>query len=243
MFSPGETICHRFIIPFVATEISKVILTYKQNDHIAFMKTITSGFEEYEQPEKTLITVAFSQEESLLFDCKDTIKCQLNVYTYLGSRAASTEITIKPYVQQYRDVISTGTDVYGRIAAVVEISGRDIVPGETFAFTLSGEGITIQRAYNNRSGNVLFNRFVVGENLPAGTYGVDVANRLDSTGHCILTFTVAIDVSTLPDGMSVSGGLTQEAQIRVSKGPDGLSLTNIGSVPKFVLEGGVYADG
>lgn len=243
MFSPGETICHRFIIPFVANEISKVIITYKQNDHIVFIKTITSGFEEDQKPERTLITVAFSQEESLLFDPYADYRIQLNVYTYLGSRAASCEIKQFNTVQHYREPITTGSNAYARIAAHVQIRGRDIIPGENFAFTMSGEGLTIQRAYNNTNGNVLFNRFLVGENLPAGTYGVDVAGRLDATGRCTLNLTVAIDVSTLPDGMTVAGSITQNVQVQVAKKPDGNLELNTTSIPQYLLEGGVFTDG
>ncbi len=108
MFHPGETVCHQFIIPFVAVELSKVIITYKQDDHIILVKELTSGFEKYETKAQSIISVTFSQEESLLFDDFHDYRIQLNVFTKEGARAASCEIKQSTGVQHYKEVITNG---------------------------------------------------------------------------------------------------------------------------------------
>lgn len=107
MFNPGETISHIFIIPFVSTEISKVIITYKQNDRIILTKTITSNFQE-DSPGHTRITIAFNQQETLLFEEDSSFTIQLNVITNKGARASSCEITSSSGVQHYKEVITNG---------------------------------------------------------------------------------------------------------------------------------------
>lgn len=108
MFHPGETVSHIFTIPFVKTEVSKVIVTYKQNDHIIIVKTITSETIEAVTAATCKVTVAFNQEESLLFEEDKPFKMQLNVVgaTLEGSfRAASKEISSNNGVQHYKEVI------------------------------------------------------------------------------------------------------------------------------------------
>lgn len=106
MFIPGETIVHEFIIPFIASDLSKVILTYKQNDRIILTKTISS-FEDVGAG-KTKVTFAFSQKESLLFDNDANYKIQLNVYTDSGTRASSVELESFTGIQHYEKVIGNG---------------------------------------------------------------------------------------------------------------------------------------
>lgn len=108
MFNPGETVSHQFIIPFVAEEISKIIVTYKQDGDVVLEKTITSGFETYET-DKTRILVTFSQADSLLFKPEYDYTIQLNVLiSNNGSfmRASSKEIKGKNGIQYHREVIS-----------------------------------------------------------------------------------------------------------------------------------------
>ena len=107
MFIPGETITHEFTIPFADDEISKVIVTYKQNNKIILTKPISSGFEQVTQA-KTKITVLLSQQESLLFSDKDDYFIQLNVFTNEGARAASAEFRGSTGHQHYKKVITNG---------------------------------------------------------------------------------------------------------------------------------------
>lgn len=104
MFHPGETVSHTFIIPFIADELSKVVVTYKQNDHVIITKQITSGFEPY-QTVKTQVVVPFTQSESLLFEDNKFYSIQLNVITVSGARATSNEIKGQSGVQHYKEVI------------------------------------------------------------------------------------------------------------------------------------------
>ena len=108
MFHPGETISHTFIIPFAVVELSKVIVTYKQSDHIVLTKTITSGFEQGETKAKSKVIVTFDQRETLLFEENKPYTIQLNVYTQEGARAASCEIKGSSGVQHYKEVITDG---------------------------------------------------------------------------------------------------------------------------------------
>ena len=105
MFHPGETISHVFTIPFVAVEVSKVIVTYKQNDHIILTKSITSEMIDPVDPVTCKFTVAFNQEESLLFEEYKDFRIQLNVTTTTGSRATSKEIKSVNGPQHYKEVI------------------------------------------------------------------------------------------------------------------------------------------
>lgn len=104
MFIPGETVTHEFTIPFADTELSKVIVTYKQDNKLVFTKTISS-FEKITET-KTKIVLLFSQEESLMFTGGIDYTIQLNVYTTRGSRAACTEFKQSTGVQHYKKVIS-----------------------------------------------------------------------------------------------------------------------------------------
>lgn len=104
MFNPGETVCQQFTIPFVASELSTVVVTYKQNDDIVFEKSITSDFEAADEV-STLITITFSQEESLLFKEMTSYSIQLNVVTLNGSRASSNVIYNNTGEQHHKEVI------------------------------------------------------------------------------------------------------------------------------------------
>lgn len=107
MFNPGETVAHQFIIPFVATELAKVVISYKQDGDIMFEKTITSGFEEYQTKANTKFTITFSQEESLTFNPLKDVFAQINVLTVKGARASSKPIKIYTGPQYHKEVISS----------------------------------------------------------------------------------------------------------------------------------------
>lgn len=107
MFIPGETVTHEFTIPFADAELSKVVVTYKQDERIVLTKTISS-FEKVTET-KTKITLPFSQQDSLMFKDDTVYTIQLNVYTTRGSRAACTEFKSNTGKQHYKKVISNGT--------------------------------------------------------------------------------------------------------------------------------------
>lgn len=109
MFIPGETIAHQFIIPFVANEIEKVIVSYKQDDHIVLELTVTSEqIEQGETAAEAKFTVSLSQTQSLLFmNNKDTY-AQLNVILPNGTRCSSKEMKLDTGNQHIREVIEDG---------------------------------------------------------------------------------------------------------------------------------------
>lgn len=111
MFHPGETVSHVFNIPFLTTDVAKVLITYKQKDHIILVKTITSSnltpvLDELNVPVGSQLTVTLTQEESLKFMEKSVFSVQLNVITTGGARSASNEIEDKTGPQYYKEVIS-----------------------------------------------------------------------------------------------------------------------------------------
>lgn len=110
MFVPGETIMHNFVIPFIRTDITKAIVTYKQDDHIVLEIPVTS-FLEYRGPDgkvdpaKCLLKVNLSQEESLLFNDLKDYSIQLNIYTEGNTRHASAVIKNVNGPQYHREVM------------------------------------------------------------------------------------------------------------------------------------------
>lgn len=105
VFFPGETITHRFEIPFAANEIDKVIISYKQKEAIMFEKIVTDGFE-VEDQNFTSIAYQLTQGEGLLFADNAPFTIQLNVYTHGGSRHTSYELRSESGIQYVRDVIT-----------------------------------------------------------------------------------------------------------------------------------------
>ena len=104
MFHPGETVSHTFTIPFSSSEVAKIIVTYKQNDHIILTKTITSNITDSSES-TSLAVVTLTQEESLLFEEGKDFKIQLNVLTNSGNRITSNEIKGENGAQHYKKVI------------------------------------------------------------------------------------------------------------------------------------------
>ena len=103
MFFPGETIIHKFTLPFEANEIDQVVISYKQDDDVIFEKTITSGFESEET--NTIVSFAFTQQEGLLFADNANYSIQCNVFTKGGSRHTSRPIRQFSGSQHLREVM------------------------------------------------------------------------------------------------------------------------------------------
>jgi len=114
MFHPGETITHRFIIPFAVGEIDYVIVSYKQNDHIILEKKVTSDQIEDIPETRNLSIVQYelTQTESLQFedwrneDCNNSYTMQLNVYTTSGTRHVSNVLKEQNGIQYHREVMT-----------------------------------------------------------------------------------------------------------------------------------------
>ena len=106
MFHPGETVIHKFTIPFNKNETNNVLVTYKQNESIILMKTIASEDITSIAVNSSSFTVELSQQESLLFDENKPFTMQLNVILGDGSRAASKEVSSKNGVQHYKEVMT-----------------------------------------------------------------------------------------------------------------------------------------
>lgn len=104
MFSPGETIVHQFRMPFSNGGISKVVVSYYQNDRLILVKNVYQS--EIDNNEKgSQFNVSLSQEESLLFDDNSGFYAQLNAMFTSGTRATSREIYGTNIRQQIRERI------------------------------------------------------------------------------------------------------------------------------------------
>ena len=108
MLIPGETALHSFAVPFNLESISKIIVTYKQNDHIVFEKTITSASTDVifsEENNTTSFSFRLTQQQSLLFEDDNDYSIQINVLSNSNVRAVSNIIKSKSGSQYVRTVI------------------------------------------------------------------------------------------------------------------------------------------
>ena len=114
MFLPGETIIHEFKLPVIPGEVSKVVITYEQNDRIVLVKTVAAGSV---LPDGTTSKVQcrLTQRESLLFESPEVNRfntngvpftVQVNIYTKSGTRLTSIPANGKTGIQHYREVVS-----------------------------------------------------------------------------------------------------------------------------------------
>ena len=148
MFFPGETVTHRFLIPFAANEIDKVIFSYKQNGAIVYEKIVTEGFE-VEEPHITSIEFQLTQGEGLLFADNAPFTIQVNVYTNAGTRHTSYELSGSSGVQYLREVIDPET-----LRIVIQPNNWNVSQvGETATFTVEAAGaVRYQWQYSVNSG-------------------------------------------------------------------------------------------
>lgn len=125
MFYPGETLIHEFTIPFPCEtedntpKVTKVVVTYKQDNRIVLVKTITSLSSPEEESslssaenDVTYVLVHMTQKETLIFADDNIYTVQLNVYFNNGTRATSNEMRGCNGVQHYKKTIGkqTATD-------------------------------------------------------------------------------------------------------------------------------------
>lgn len=151
MFFPGETITHRFVIPFNYNEVDKVILTYKQSGAIVFEKILTTGFEQVdpENPAACVVSFSFTQSEGLLFEDNNAFTVQVNVYTKAGTRHTSHETSSSTGVQYVREIIKGET--FNIVAQPVNCEVANI--GDTATFTVEATGVeSYQWQYRVNSG-------------------------------------------------------------------------------------------
>ena len=103
MFFPGETDFHIFTIPFMAEDISRVIVSYKQRDRVILEKEASAA--ETVEEFKCQVTVSLTQQETLRFCDDEPIAIQLNVYSTENARVTSRPILIRCGEQFYREVM------------------------------------------------------------------------------------------------------------------------------------------
>ena len=106
MFIPGETIAHQFYLPFVRSDISRVYVTYHQDDRIILKKYVTAT-QLVPEERRSYFNMDLTQEESLLFQNDKLYTIQLNVVFANGARAASTEIKGINGMQHIQEVVTS----------------------------------------------------------------------------------------------------------------------------------------
>ena len=108
MFIPGETISHRFIIPFVRSDIGRVYITYHQDDRIILKKSIPGPqVRRLSDSNESYFIITFTQKESLLFRNNNDYTVQLNVVFDSGDRCTSYEISGKNGMQHIKEVVTS----------------------------------------------------------------------------------------------------------------------------------------
>ena len=107
MFIPGETVIHRFNLPFPNEGITRVYVTYKQQNRVILSKTVFAGeVKKASSGTTSYFSVTLSQEESLLFRNDINYTIQLNVMFSSGARCASVEMDGTNGVQHIRKVVT-----------------------------------------------------------------------------------------------------------------------------------------
>ena len=108
MFTPGETVTHRFILPFFRSDIGRIYISYHQNNHIVLEKTVPAiQIENITSENSSRFVVTLTQEESLLFENGKDYYIQLNVAFTSGARAASRLIKGTNGIQQIQEVVTS----------------------------------------------------------------------------------------------------------------------------------------
>lgn len=84
----GTTPTHTFKLPFDTSLLSSARVVYKQGEKEVLRKETEAFF-----MEENILRVTLTQDESLRFDCRRSVKLQLRVRTKTGQVLA-----MKPYV-------------------------------------------------------------------------------------------------------------------------------------------------
>lgn len=104
MFHPGETDTQVFTIPFPAEDVRKAFVSYKQANKIVLVKECREF--EVDDEDNSTMTIEINQEDSLCFVDNASIKVQINLYFFDGSRRTSDPITYTAGEQYYKAVIT-----------------------------------------------------------------------------------------------------------------------------------------
>ena len=99
-FHPGETVVLNFVIPFSLYDVKAVVVSFRNNDRVAFEAIATSFKQEGDDPYKTRVGFTLTQAESLQFDENSIYMMQLNVFGPNSSRIVSDEIKLTTGAQQ-----------------------------------------------------------------------------------------------------------------------------------------------
>ena len=155
-FHPGETVLLNFIIPFYKEDVAAVVISFRNQHHVAFEAMATSFLDVDNEPQKMRVGYTMTQAESLQFEERSYYGMQLNVYSKNGSRATSPEYRILTLSQEipeagyggdlpytyvddvYRNQMPSQTSVidYNQLANKpqineVELQGNRWLPAET----------------------------------------------------------------------------------------------------------------
>lgn len=103
MFYPGETDRHVFYIPFLASSISSVLVSYKQHNRVIIEKQ--AGDKEAISDTECKVAVDLTQTDTLKFTDDDDIMIQLNVIGTSGGRLTSDPLVVRCGEQYHRQVI------------------------------------------------------------------------------------------------------------------------------------------
>ena len=111
MVNPGDTVRYEYEIPFAASNLSEVVVTFKQHGSVILKKVLRQndeGLTPAPEGGKTIVSVVLLQPESLSFDSRAEVFMQINVLTVGGTRLSSVEMKTSTGPQHYREVIGGG---------------------------------------------------------------------------------------------------------------------------------------
>ena len=114
---PGETDTHTFTLPFMAENVARAVVTYRQQGVVRLEKTVDAFQEDPTAPGKCLAVVELSQNDTLALIDGVMVKIQVNVLLTDGQRRSSMPISYSLGDQYHRAVIevsdSSGDDSGG----------------------------------------------------------------------------------------------------------------------------------
>lgn len=99
-FHPGETLVLNFVIPFSLYDVKAVVISFRNQNSVAFEAMATSFKQEGDDEFKTRVGFTLTQAESLQFEENSTYTMQLNVFGPNSSRIVSDEMKVTTGSQQ-----------------------------------------------------------------------------------------------------------------------------------------------
>ena len=107
---PGETDSHTFTLPFMASDVARAVVTYRQNGIVRMEKTVDAFEADPKDPGKCMAVVQLTQDDTLALIDGVMVKIQVNVLLNDGQRRSSHPISYSIGDQYHRAVIEVSVN-------------------------------------------------------------------------------------------------------------------------------------